>query len=664
VVCSEPSALPPDRCPDASVPRPGAEPLPLSIEFLRAVVDTIADPVFVKDEHHRLVLVNDAECRLAGRSREALLGNAEVHLTPEQQRIFWLQDDHVMATGESLVLEDPLEHPEDGLRIYQTRKSRLVLPGGERFLVGITRDVTGLRQAERANRRMATAVAQSPNGIVMMEPDGRIEYVNAAFECNTGFAAAEVMGRSARELLNPEADPALDRELFGTVRAGKTWSGRITNQDREGQPLVVDTVFSPILDESGRIDGYVVAGRDITRQVAIEERAAQSGRLEAIGTLAGGIAHDFNNLLTAIMGYTELARARLASSSPEWCELGAALQGCHRAAELVRQILVFSRRSVHEAVPVQVAPIVEEALGLLRASLPASIEIRRQLRSNARVLADPGELHRVLVNLGTNSALAMRERGGVLEVALDDLVLDADTAVRHAVAPGAHVRLRVSDSGCGMSREVAARVFEPFFTTRRPGEGTGMGLAVVHGIVTRARGSIAVESEPGCGSTFEILLPHAAAGRDRAPESVEAIPGRGERIVLVDDDAMVLECTAVMLRELGYAVRAHGEAARALEEIEARAEDVDLLLTDYSMPRMNGEELIGRARRVRPDLPVVLFSGCCEEDPGERARRLGIEALVMKPLRAAELARLLRDVFDARRQAAASAGPGAESAAA
>ncbi len=654
VTCSEESGFAPDPREANPAAGSGCGPDgPASIEFLRSILDTIGDPVFVKDEQHRLVLVNDAECELTGLPRGQLLGRTEHHLDPGQLQAFWAQDDRVLATGEDLVVEDELVHPVHGRRVLQTRKSRLVLPTGERFVVGVIRDVTGARQVEQMKRKMAAAVEQSPNGIVIMDARGRVEFVNSAFTRNTGYGGPEVEGRTMQELLNPGGDPARERSLWETVRAGRTWSGRVANIARDGHTMTVDTVFSSIVDASGAIVGYVVAGRDVTQQVAIEERAAQAGKLEAIGTLAGGVAHDFNNLLSAIVGYTQLARAKCATGTPEWRALGSVLQASQRAVDLVRQILAFSRRGDQEATPVQVAPIVDEALGLLRASVPAEVEIRRDLRSSALVLADPGGLYRALVNLGTNAALAMRERGGLLEVTLDDVDLDADAATPQGLHPGPHVRLRVRDTGCGMSREVAARAFEPFFTTRRPGEGTGMGLAVVHGIVHRARGAISVASEPGRGATFEVLLPQAAPGDCHVPRQPQALPRGRERIVLVDDDAMVLDSTAEALRELGYAVRPHDRPAEALAEIEAAPGSVDLLLTDSSMPRMSGEELIGRVRRVRADLPVILFSGCCDGNPAERARSLGIEAFVMKPLRMEDLARLLRDVLEREERRAA-----------
>jgi CheY-like chemotaxis protein/anti-sigma regulatory factor (Ser/Thr protein kinase) len=365
-----------------------------------------------------------------------------------------------------------------------------------------------------------------------------------------------------------------------------------------------------------------------------------------MGTLAGGIAHDFNNILSAIIGYTQMAQMKCGDNAKLQHDLQAVLQSSRRAADLVKQILLFSRQGKQEAGPVQVGLIVKEAAKLMRASIPATIEIRTLCRSEAVVFADPTEIHRAVVNLCTNAALAMEARGGVLEVVLEDVDLDEDAAARlGGVLPGRFVRLTVSDTGCGMPPEVKERIFEPFYTTREKGQGTGMGLAVVHGVVTSCHGAITVASEPGKGSTFDLYFP--AVDRElRTRKSVaEPLPRGAGRILVVDDEPLVATTVTEMLQSLGYEVRTRTNAVEALAAFEADPAAVDVVITDLTMPGMTGDVLAQRLKIRRPDLPVIMCTGYSERITPEAARTLGIDEFVMKPVLMGDLAKIVSKVL-------------------
>jgi PAS domain S-box-containing protein len=628
---------------------PSADSAVASIESLDRIINCIADPIFVKDDQHRLVLVNDAECALAGRSREELLGGTDYDILPAEQReIFWQQDDQVIETGEESVSEDVMPDARGQPRTMSTRKTRLVDAAGQRFVVGVIRDITERKRAEQRLASLAAAVEQAADDIVVTDVEGTIRYVNSAFERSTGYSFAEAAGRSLAELLGEDPRDALHREARDTLRAGRPWQGRLTARTKDGRLLLQDANVSAIRDNAGWIVGYAYARRDVTRQVETERRAAQAEKLEAIGTLAGGIAHDFNNILSAIVGYAQMAQMKSPPDSPIRRDLQAILNGSRRATELIKQILIFSRQEEREEKPVRVAPLVEEATQFLRASIPTTIEIRRRIESDAVVLADPTDLHRIVINLCTNAALAMSEGGGVLEVGLQDVDLDAASVARHdGLVPGRHVRLSVSDTGCGMRREVVARIFEPFFTTREFGKGTGLGLATVHGIVKRCHGAITVESEPGKGSRFEIYLPATRQNPAAAPGERDE-PRRGtERVLVVDDDPPVAEAVAGMLRALGYTVRTRTSSLEALAAFEANPGAVDLVITDLAMPGLTGDVLAQRLKRIRPDLPVVLCTGYSETISAEMIRAYGIDGILMKPVVMAELSRFVRQVLEA-----------------
>ncbi len=389
-----------------------------------------------------------------------------------------------------------------------------------------------------------------------------------------------------------------------------------------------------------------------TERDALHERLARSQRLEAIGTLAGGIAHDFNNILGAIIGYTEFCLKSETLSEEVREDMEVVRQAGRRAAELVRQILAFSRQASQERVSVQPRLVAMEALKLLRASLPSTIEVRSRLDCDAVVMADPAQLHQILVNLCTNAALAMKEHGGVLEVEIAETHFDPVEARVEGVAPQRFARLSVRDSGCGMPREVQERIFEPFFTTRREGEGAGMGLAVVHGIVKASGGYLTVRSAPGFGSTFDVHLPIADGATAAQAAPAEApLNGGDERVLLVDDEPLLTEVTQRALARGGYAASAFTDSRDAIRAFEDAPDHWDAIVTDMTMPGVTGEELVRRARALRPDLPVILCTGYSERMTPETAASLGVDRFALKPVAPSELRRLVREAIDGRQRA-------------
>jgi signal transduction histidine kinase/CheY-like chemotaxis protein len=380
----------------------------------------------------------------------------------------------------------------------------------------------------------------------------------------------------------------------------------------------------------------------------LETQLRQAQKMEAIGTLAGGIAHDFNNILSAVIGYTELALINIPKESSLQNHLQQVLKAGSRAKDLVKQILTFSRQAEQEVGPFQIKLIAKEALKLLRASLPTTIEIRQDIQSDSTVLADPTQIHQVLMNLCTNAGYAMQETGGTLEVSLTNVELDSHFTGRHSdMAPGPHLRLTVSDTGHGMTPDVLERIFDPFFTTKGPGEGTGMGLSVVHGIVKSFGGTITVYSEPGKGSTFHVYLPIAEDLKDEGEtEVIEPLPTGNERILLIDDEQPLVDIGKQMLERLGYEVITRTSSIEALELFRAQPDRFDLVITDMTMPNMTGDKLAMEIMKIRPDVPVILCTGFSPAITEEEANAWGIQALLEKPLLRHDLAKTIRQVLD------------------
>jgi PAS domain S-box-containing protein len=504
-----------------------------------------------------------------------------------------------------------------------------------------------LRKNEERLARLATAVEQADENVMITDTSGTIVYVNPSFTRITGYAPDEAIGRNPSILQSGNQDEAFYQGMWDTLRSGSTWRGRLTNRRKDGRLILQACCITPFRDPAGSVSGYVSVNRDITREVQVEARIAQTQKLEAIGTLAGGIAHDFNNILMAILGYSGLALSEVAQGSPLREKLQSIYVAGNRAAELTRQILAFSRPTLQVQKIVQVKPIVREVMKLMRASLPSTIEIRETYASESYVLAEPAQVHQVLMNLCTNAGLAMRDAGGVLEVELSDVTLDA-AALRpyQGAFPGTYIVLTVRDTGVGMEREVLDRIFDPFFTTRGTGEGTGLGLSVVHGIVRSHGGFITVRSEPGKGSEFSVHLPVMAADEESGPESDLAPPRGTERILFVDDEAVLVKMAEEMLGGLGYRITAVEDSRKAFDLFLADPDAFDLVITDITMPGMTGDALVEAILRKRPGMPIVICTGYSERVSEAEGKQIGARAFLLKPFSMPAIAGLIRTILD------------------
>ena len=387
-----------------------------------------------------------------------------------------------------------------------------------------------------------------------------------------------------------------------------------------------------------------------TQTLAKYERQLQQVlKIQAIGTLAGGIAHDFNNILFPIVGYTELTMDEVADDSVAHNNLEEVLKAAHRAKDLVQQILTFSRQSGQERKPVKVHSIIKEALKLLRASIPASIEIINKIDEDCHpVMGDATQIHQVIMNLGTNAYQAMQDKGGTLEVDLSEVDVGyEETIEKIGMQPGRHLQLLVRDEGCGMDAAVMDRIFEPYYTTKEQGKGTGLGLSVIHGIVKNHRGDISVTSLPGKGTTFKVYLPIT----ENTDSVNEFEPSNGaakgnERILLIDDEEQIVSMEQQMLENLGYEVTARTDSTEALKEFSEQPQNFDLVITDMTMPHMTGDELAQKLLDIKPDIPVILCTGFNEDITEEKALSMGIQKFVMKPVIKNDLATTIRTVLD------------------
>jgi PAS domain S-box-containing protein len=490
------------------------------------------------------------------------------------------------------------------------------------------------------------------------DSQGRYLYINSACKEMLNLTPDEMKGRSDCDLWPEETAPVLclndaviagDNQVYSAIEP-------VMVGDEKRHHLV--TKFSIHNEHQPPLLGGIAV--DMTDKVRAEEEKAnleqqliQSQKMEAIGTLAGGIAHDFNNVLAAIMGYVELAMFDALPGGKVHEELNQVLKATYRATDLVRQILTFSRKTGQERQSIDPEHLVGEALKMIRATLPTTIEIRQHLQSDgAKVLANATQMHQVIMNICTNAAHAMEENGGTIEVRLDKKEFQGVTAGQHGVSPGTYFQISISDTGHGIPPALKQRIFDPYFTTKAQGKGTGMGLAVARGIVQSHSGAIDVESDPGKGTCFRILFPLTTTMIEVTSEKRESLPTGTESVLFVDDEPVLVDLGQQMLTRLGYKVTCCEDSQEAFELFQKDPYRFDLVITDTTMPNMTGDILASQLLALRPDLPVFLCTGYSEQITQEKATRIGIAAFLMKPLSISDLALTLRSTLDRRPQAA------------
>ena len=487
------------------------------------------------------------------------------------------------------------------------------------------------------------AIDQAAEAFLIIDRDEKVQFANPA--------AAAIMDRPMSDIIgNPfhlgTASSNNVREIIDAMEDLAVWSGRIGGTRRDGCGYTMALNITPILSPTNKLMCYLVVGRDITEELILHEKFQQSQKMEAIGTLAGGIAHDFNNILGAIFGFAELALHSLEDRAELETCLVHILGAAKRARDLVGYILTFSRKADLDRKPMIPKYVIKDTLKLLRASLPSTIDIRESLKSSAAIMGNETQIHQMAMNLCSNAGYEMEKSGGILEITLNETTVDSDMCLTYPdLRPGRYLSLTIADSGSGIPLENIERIFDPFFTTKPTGEGTGLGLSVVHGIVKGLDGEIMVTSEAGKGTTFNILLPIVESlFSSPVEEQQKELPRGTERVLLVDDEKAIIDSMQSLLERLGYSVRSFTQSTSAWEEFAAHPDAYDIIVTDYTMPKLTGIALSQMIRGIRSDLPIVLCSGNVALN--DELDQLQPVLFIRKPVSVHELARALRQALE------------------
>jgi len=617
-------------------------------ERYRNLFEQSLDSVLIIDaETEKILDYNENAYKNLGYSKEEFkkinVSDIKYIKTPEEinkQRIKLLKDKY-NEFDTLLITKD------DRTRNIHVR-SKIFSIHGKELIQTIFTDTTKRVQAEETQLRLLTAFEQTEETVMIIGTDNIIQYVNTALLNLSGYSPEDIIGKKLDSFERNSDQSQLYLDTIKTLNRGETWAGKIKTKKKDGGTYDQELTISPVRNSSNKITGFVSIGRDIGKELDLEEQLRQSQKMEAIGTLAGGIAHDFNNILGGILGFTEISMDDTPKDSPVQNYLREILQSTKRAADLVSQILTFSRKTPQETRPIKIIPIITESIKLLQASLPATIEIQHNIDISSDMIdANTTQIHQVIMNLCTNAAQAIQKDSGLINISLTQTKLNENDLITHAnLNPGPYLKLTIHDNGSGIEPSNIDRIFDPFFTTKDIGKGTGMGLSVTHGIIQNHGGFIKVESLPGKGTTFDIFLPQIKFKTIKENDSTaQIITGIGN-ILFVDDEEQLTTISKRMISALGYTVTVTNSAFEALEIFKKNPGMFDLIITDQTMPKMTGYRLAENITKIRSDLPVILCSGYIDTVSKKDAEKAGIKALVVKPITKAKISQTIHDVLN------------------
>ena len=618
----------------------------------KCCLDHASACVFRVNQEGRIVYANRKACESLGYLREEFLTmsvyDIDSVVNQDTWPVMWQElCDAGSSTFESYHLR------KDGTHFPNEVTVTMIEFEGHRYATAITKDITERKQLFDSLQKFQFIFDKAPFGIYLIEDGGKIAYVNEHAYRYLGYTKEEISQMSVLEIDRGYSSEEIEKFWHKQIETKSLETFETIHQKKDGTRFPVE--INGIIMEFNNIPYSVSFCKDISerRKEEIERRKMEAHlretqKMESLGTLAGGIAHDFNNILGAILGYAELTRMRCEEGSNLERYVSQIFKAGNRAKELVRQILWFSRQGVSDKGPVDFSRVANEVLKLIKVSLPSNVELFINIPPDRPpVFANEIQVHQIVMNLCTNSFHAMKGSGGVLDVSITEAsILEQDVKNHPGLNTGKYIKLTISDNGCGISHDVIDRIFEPYFTTKSVGEGTGFGLSTVHGIVKDHGGDIKVYSEVGVGTTFNILLPVADTESNVATDKLEMLPTGNESVLLVDDEMALIDLGRDFLESLGYQVETRESAIDAIEAFRSNSQKYDLIISDITMPRMTGDELAQQVKAIRPEIPIILCSGFSNRIHEQTMQSIGINLILMKPVSYADLAYAVRQALD------------------
>lgn len=620
-----------------------------SEERFRLVFHTIPDVVSLSSlSDGTYIDVNKTFNELTGYSRDEALGKSTLDLNiwkNPQDRVRFISLLKKNGSVDNMELEFRTKH---GKIINGLLSAGIVQLNQENVILSIFHDITDRKQVEAERERLAIGIENAAESVVITDINGDIQYVNPAFEQITGYSKEEVMGANPRFLKSGKHEPDFYTHLWNTITSGQIWRGKFINKRKNGELYNEETTISPVHDSNDKISNFVAVKRDVTKEEELEQQVRQAQKMDSIGRLAGGVAHDFNNMLSVILGYSELALTKLNPEDKLYKDIQEIHKAGKRSADLTTQLLAFSRKQTIAPRVLNLNDAVSSMLKMLRRLIGEDINLIWKPGPNlGNIRLDPAQIDQILANLCVNARDAIEGTGNII-IETQEVDFDEDFCQNHSFAnPGRYIQLMVSDDGCGMDEEIKANIFEPFFTTKAQGAGTGLGLAMVYGIVKQNNGIITVYSEKRQGSSFKLYFPlHKAPEEDNKSKDKEQLPkGNGELILLVEDEPSILELTKAMIEKLGYSVIATISTEEALILAAEQEKKIDLLLSDVVMPVMNGKQLADHLLKINPDMKVLFMSGYTSDVIANRGvLEEGIN-FINKPFSRSQLAQKLQETI-------------------
>lgn len=619
-------------------------------EHVQYILNNTQDVIFQIDLAGNYVYGNAAAEHLTGYPLSQLLQMNMMQLVAPEHRT--LIGQRLQRRREGAELDKSFEFEilhQDGRRIWvELVTERVSDENGQLVAIqGVARDITGRKRAEAERDRLAAAIEQAAETIVITDTQGAIQYVNPAFERSTGYTRQEIVGQNPRILKSGKHSAAFYQEIWDTLKNGGVWSGTFTNKKKDGTLFEEEATISPVRNSAGEVTNYVAVKRDTSERRKLEAQLLRAQRMESLGTLASGIAHDLNNVLQPVLMITHLLQDELADQESRRL-MSMVEASAQRGADIIKQLLVFGRGVESDRAPLRLASLIREMVKITGEVFPKDVTVLADVPKDLWLISgNPTHLHQVLMNLSVNARDAM-PLGGTLSFRAANTALDETYAgLSPGAKPGTYVLLEVSDTGTGIQPEILDRIFDPFFTTKETGKGSGLGLSTVLGIVRGHGGFLEVNSQVGQGTKFKIYLP-ALTSKEAAKATLpvdEPARGRGELVLVVDDEPAVRKVLQETLKLHGYQVLTANEGAEALAVYSEQREHIEVVVTDLAMPGMNGLELTRVLKRLDPQVKIVVSTGLVEEAKEAALKELGVKIFLKKPYMAEPILEALRKVL-------------------